>query len=504
MPVIPKPDNTNNNNNNGNGFGGKADEAMKKAQQQAEQRKINHQKLLDDLAQMDVKAIQNDSDRREAQIRYDFQKEDTQNKLLVEKKELSETDYQNWRSKAYQIMLKEIANNDAETTKKIEEDVKEVNTKALLRRLELHKEEMTSELELAKASEDLRAIYTAELNLNLAEQEIALAKATAEEKAGIEKSFAKARTTIHNKFIKDVEAKDQKQRADEYDGKMKAIQAEEDARKKLYDKIGMWQQSISNVVSAFFDFQAQGYQNQQTREDNLYNKKLQNLEAQKTKGIISEAEYNKKKTAFELEHDAKSREIKKKAAEADKVARIAQAVMTTAQAIINVWATTPTAIAPFLSGIVGAIGALQVAKIASTEIPEYYDGGWTHRSTAKGIDGKGGRISITHPNEFMLNARATSSPAFPAVLPILESLNAGSSVSSQTVVNNSNVSNISQNSNDNGALVQTLGKVVAVTDKLSDKLDNLEAKINWDYSTHKDYGRSKTKYEQSNEDAFLQ
>ena len=169
----------------------------------------------------------------------------------------------------------------------------------MLRRLELHRENLQSEPEQAKASSDLKAIYEAEINLNLAEQEIELAKATADEKAKIEESFRKKRLAIHDKWLADRESKDQKGRVNEWDQKEELIKKEEERRKELYAKIANWQRSIADVTAAFFDFQSQLIANEQTRENNLYNKKIQNLEAQKNKGVITEAEYNKKKLAFE-------------------------------------------------------------------------------------------------------------------------------------------------------------------------------------------------------------
>ena len=480
------------------------DDALEKARQQAEQQKINAKRLDDDLAQMAIKAIENDSDRKEAQIRYEFEKADKAEKALVEKNELTQKDYLNWREKTYANMLSDIEKNDKETNTKIAENVKEVNQKALIRRLELHKDELEAELQQAKASEDLNAIYKSEINISIAEEEIALAKATADEKEQIEKSFVKSRLALKEKYLKDSKDKEAKTEDILQENKIKELKKEEDARKKLFDKINLWQNSIAQVASAFFDFQAQDIANQQTREDNLYNKKIQNLEAQKAKGIITEGEYTAKKTAFEKEHDRKTREIKQKGAEADKVARISQAVMTTAQAIINAFAVgkEPITIAA-LASTAGIVGALQVAKIANTEIPQYYDGDWTHNSSGPGIDGKGGMVSITHPNEFISNARATANPQFAAVLPILDSLNQGKSISTQQITNNNSITNTSQTGGTDIALVNTLNQVVSVTAKLADKLDNLEAKISWDYSTHKDYNRSKTKYDQSNNDAYL-
>lgn len=484
---------------------GKSKEAKSQAERDAEARKENAQRLQEELGQIDINAIQKDSDRREAQIRYDFKKKDDAEKALVRKNQLDQSEYLRWREKAYDDMLRSVAQNDKETNDKIAKEVAEVNTKALLRKLELHKEGLEAELEMAKAKGNLQAIFEAEVNLNVANEEIALAKATEEEKLSIQSNFSKLRLALHDKFLADREQKDQKDRVNEIDKKTEVIKAEENARQELFQKMQIWANQISQVTNAFFDFQAQQYQNQLTREDNLFNKKIANLEAQKNKGIISEREYTRKKTAFETEHDKKTREIKNKAAQADKVARIAQAVMTTAQAIINAFAVgkDPITIAA-LSATAGIVGALQIATIAGTEVPQYYDGGDTHKYDGPGIDGKGGKVSITHPNEFMLNARATANPKFAAIKPILQSLNRGTDLpisSVSTVTNNQSTVNQSP---DSAIILKAAEMIVESATMLAEASQNLKADIVWDYNTHRDLDRSRKKYEKSNANSFVE
>ncbi|MFY7883693.1 MAG: phage tail tape measure protein [Dolichospermum sp.] len=471
------------------------DKANKKAQKDTAEFLSNEERLLYDAMMKRLNMIEDETQRKNAILEAEFQNEVKQYKKLLAEKKVSQETYDKWYEANRAFTDFQIAQNEKQNNEKLAEKVQETNQKALLRKLELHKEELEAELEQAKANGDLKAIYEAEINLNLAEQEIELAKATADEKIKIEETFRKKRLAIHDKWLADRESKDQKDRATEWDQKQELIKKEEERRKELYAKIANWQRAISDITSAFFDFQSQQIANEQTREDNLYNKKIQNLEAQKNKGVITEAEYNKKKLSFEQEHDKKSREIKNKAAQADKVARIAQAVMTAAQAVLA-GLSAPFPFNTVLPIVAATVGAIQVAKIASTEIPQYYDGDWTHRSSGPGMDGRGGQLAMVHPNEFVMNAKATSNPAFPAVLPILKTLNQGKTPSVSGGQN--------QNTTTSIEIKQDHSELVNAVQKLVEILPNISATVQWGYRENQEFDRNRKKYTQSNEDSYIQ
>lgn len=79
------------------------------------------------------------------------------------------------------------------------------------------------------------------------------------------------------------------------------------------------------------------------------------------------------KTRLEEEYNQKQKELKKKQAKQEKAFAIMGAIINTAQAVVTALTAGPV-IGIVLAGIVGALGAVQIATIASTPIPEFYKG----------------------------------------------------------------------------------------------------------------------------------
>ena len=97
--------------------------------------------------------------------------------------------------------------------------------------------------------------------------------------------------------------------------------------------------------------------------------RLLKLDQEYKSGIISRDSYEAQKSSIEANYDAKTRSIKKEAAEKEKQFNIAQAIIATALAVIK---ALPD---PFLATAAGIAGALGVAKIIATPIPEFAKGG---------------------------------------------------------------------------------------------------------------------------------
>ena len=78
--------------------------------------------------------------------------------------------------------------------------------------------------------------------------------------------------------------------------------------------------------------------------------------------------YEKRQQKIDKDADDKKKALMKKQAIREKGLRIANAIMATAQAVVTALTAGPIA-GPILAGIVGALGAAQIAAIASTPIP---------------------------------------------------------------------------------------------------------------------------------------
>jgi TP901 family phage tail tape measure protein len=82
-----------------------------------------------------------------------------------------------------------------------------------------------------------------------------------------------------------------------------------------------------------------------------------------------------KKKTLDEKQDAETAKMQKKAAKRDKGMKIMSAIMGTAQAVVTALGSTVPPLNFILAGIVGGLGAAQVAAIASTPIPAMADGG---------------------------------------------------------------------------------------------------------------------------------
>ena len=90
--------------------------------------------------------------------------------------------------------------------------------------------------------------------------------------------------------------------------------------------------------------------------------------------ITDETEREKKLVELEEEFAKKESEIRKKQALADKASAIFSTIINTAQAVMKAWALGGPFLGPFLAGIVAALGAAQIAIIASQPV-SFAEGG---------------------------------------------------------------------------------------------------------------------------------
>lgn len=97
------------------------------------------------------------------------------------------------------------------------------------------------------------------------------------------------------------------------------------------------------------------------------------LKKQLDSGMISQTQYNKSVEKIDEDLDNKKADLEYKQAKRQRMISAAQIVMSTAQAIIGIWAQFPKfdfgATAAIMSGVVGALGALQLATVLSTPLP---------------------------------------------------------------------------------------------------------------------------------------
>jgi len=147
-----------------------------------------------------------------------------------------------------------------------------------------------------------------------------------------------------------------------------------------------------------------------------FDAQLQQLEAFKNQGILTEREYNFERLKAQEKYELERKRIEKVAWERQYAIQIGQAIINTAVAFTAALAQFPGPPLTIPSAIAAAaLGAGQVAVIASQPKPRFADGGLVPGNTPGDSDTINALIS---PGEFVMNANATKK-----FLPILKQLN---------------------------------------------------------------------------------
>ncbi|WP_312750600.1 phage tail tape measure protein [Epilithonimonas hominis] len=159
----------------------------------------------------------------------------------------------------------------------------------------------------------------------------------------------------------------------------------------------------------------------------VQDKKKKSLLKQLNDGYITREEYTKQTEKLEAEAANKKAEIEYKQAKAEKIAKMFTIIGSTAAAIATALTAGPIA-GPILAGIVGAIGAVQLAIVAAQPLPErpkFADGGFTGDGFGS-ADSTGFKpAGIVHENEWVAPAWMLEEPRTAKLIDYLESVRQG-------------------------------------------------------------------------------
>lgn len=166
--------------------------------------------------------------------------------------------------------------------------------------------------------------------------------------------------------------------------------------KKVLSGLGDVFSAINTKESAEFDIWKKRQEERSELIDSEHQQRIENVEnstlseEEKQKRIEEmEAAAADKKAAIDAQIEQKENALKRKQAKRDKAMNISSAIMNTAEAVTEVIAN------PILAGIVGALGAVQVATIAATPIP-FAKGGLVS-GPVLGMVGEGSGTSAFNP-----------------------------------------------------------------------------------------------------------
>lgn len=246
----------------------------------------------------------------------------------AEEKGASSVDIDAWYAKESEKIKTEATKKEIESIQSLEDERLAAKTKSLSKLADIHKAEL-EQLEVKQAQElDLYKEGSVEYIL-------------VKEKQGFELTTLTA-----------------KQKEEE-------VQLEKDSNDK---KINSWSGYIARIteyVSQFFSIISDYFSNQELEIDNRYTYEKERIED------LNATEEERKRLIDELDADTdkKKRALKRKQALLDKTTAIFNIGLSTAQGIMQAWATMAPPMAIAMSVIIGLLGAAQTAVVASKPIP---------------------------------------------------------------------------------------------------------------------------------------
>lgn len=165
----------------------------------------------------------------------------------------------------------------------------------------------------------------------------------------------------------------------------------------LLKSVGQIMDGITSLMSDIYDAKIERIGEEQDANDEAYDREIERIEALNENGAISTEEAEARKRAAEDKTQRKNAELEKqkqaiqqKQAKWEKANSIIQTTIATAQAIMKAYAMTGPIAGAIFSAIIGAMGAAQIAIIASQQIPKYAKGTKDHPG-GLAIVGDGGK-----------------------------------------------------------------------------------------------------------------
>jgi len=186
-------------------------------------------------------------------------------------------------------------------------------------------------------------------------------------------------------------------------------------------------QGLMNAWKMYADFQRANDERELANYEKSLDKKKKKLKQQLDAGYLTEAQYKRKLEKLDADLDKKKAELVYKQAKREKEMNLFNAITNTALGVAKAL-TAPFPINMWLPWVVGALGAAQIAVIASTPLPQkgYADGGYT---TGLGYaDDTGYEVAgVVHAGEYVVPEFVMSDPTVPAIIQYLEAKRTGGS-----------------------------------------------------------------------------
>lgn len=134
------------------------------------------------------------------------------------------------------------------------------------------------------------------------------------------------------------------------------------------------QEKMAAVMMAIGDIANDVFNAMSERQNAYFEQQFKNLETEKNLAIGFAGENTAGREAIEQQYDEKKRALQMEQAKREKRMAIAQANINIASAILGALATQPVWVGIAMAALVGVLGAVQLATIASTPLPQFYTG----------------------------------------------------------------------------------------------------------------------------------
>lgn len=176
--------------------------------------------------------------------------------------------------------------------------------------------------------------------------------------------------------------------------------------KSQVDNILGYAQILQEGLSSVSQILANKENRDLQRDKEINDQKARLLKKQLDSKLLSQEQYQKKIDALSADQDKKQKEVAKKQAEREKALALFQAVISTASAVVAALGAKPWTPANFVyAGIVAALGALQIAAIATAPLPAAGEGRW-FKEGPKHKDPEGGIPVMIERDEAVMKADA--------------------------------------------------------------------------------------------------
>lgn len=180
----------------------------------------------------------------------------------------------------------------------------------------------------------------------------------------------------------------------------------EDNRKQyiqtLIDSVDQWASTVQELMQGIGDlFKAQNEAELQDLESK-YDKETQMLEGQHERGLMSDKEYNQKQKELDDKYQKQKEKLQQEQAKKEKAVNMFQIIINTATAIMQSFAQLGPIAGAVAAASMAAIGAVQLATVASQPLPKAARG---RKITGK-RHSQGGEIIEAEDGEVIINRRS--------------------------------------------------------------------------------------------------